>query len=214
MGSARGPYVFAMTDQMTPQAIAARIVHRFSEHDSGVCECVTFNECDATRLHEVEAALASALTEATEQRDEYKALAAVGTWHADCRPNRHKAAQELLKSQAVIDKLADRVSELEAKLTEAQHEREEAREEVSRYGVAFGFTSYNHPEVAARTILEAEWTTLRVRAEAAEQRAAEAEQARDRYVAAFKAERKCRREAEARVAASPRPQPSVPEKDV
>jgi hypothetical protein len=52
-----------------------------------------------------------------EQCDEYKVLAAVGTWHADCRPNRQKAAQELLKSQAVIDKLADRISELELLIT-------------------------------------------------------------------------------------------------
>jgi hypothetical protein len=47
-------------------------------------------------------------------KSEWKALAAIGTWHKDCRPNRHQAAQELLKSQAVINKLADRIAELEA----------------------------------------------------------------------------------------------------
>ncbi len=48
-----------------------------------------------------------------QERDIYKALAAVGTWHDDCRPNREMAARELAKSQAIIDKLADRITELE-----------------------------------------------------------------------------------------------------
>jgi hypothetical protein len=46
------------------------------------------------------------------ERDEYRTLAAIGTWHAECRPNRHMAARELQKSQAVIDKLADTISAL------------------------------------------------------------------------------------------------------
>lgn len=57
-----------------------------------------------------EIALQRARAEQAEaKRDEYKALAAVGPWHNDCRPNRHKAAEELQKSQAIINKLADRI---------------------------------------------------------------------------------------------------------
>lgn len=50
----------------------------------------------------------------TVQRDEYKALASVGTWHADCRPNRRKAAEEIAKSQAIINKLADEIAALKS----------------------------------------------------------------------------------------------------
>ncbi len=45
--------------------------------------------------------------EARTSRDEFKALASVGTWHKDCRPNRHKAADEIQKSQQRIDTLAE-----------------------------------------------------------------------------------------------------------
>lgn len=59
-----------------------------------------------------EAAPVDALTAMTLERDTYRTLAAIGTWHNDCRPNRHMAARELEKSQAVIDKLADTISAL------------------------------------------------------------------------------------------------------
>jgi predicted transcriptional regulator len=53
---------------------------------------------------------------AEQARDEARTLAQIGTWHNECRPNREMAARELAKSQEVIDKLADRISELEARL--------------------------------------------------------------------------------------------------
>lgn len=63
---------------------------------------------------------AADLLEAQAQRaDEYKALANVGTWHNDCRLNRQQAARELLKSQAIIDKMADAVSALTAERDKA-----------------------------------------------------------------------------------------------
>ena len=52
----------------------------------------------------------------TEQRDTYRTLAGIGTWHSDCRPNRHMAAREIEKSQAVINKLADEITTLQAQL--------------------------------------------------------------------------------------------------
>lgn len=51
---------------------------------------------------------------------ELRTLAKIGTWHNDCRMNRKQAAQELEKSQAVINKLADTVSQLEARLRALQ----------------------------------------------------------------------------------------------
>lgn len=36
----------------------------------------------------------------------------IGAWHDDCRPNRHQAADEIRKSQARIDQLADTVKAL------------------------------------------------------------------------------------------------------
>jgi hypothetical protein len=63
----------------------------------------------------------TARLEAEQARDEARTLAQVGTWHNECRPNRHMAARELAKSQAVINKLADRISELEAHLNAAIH---------------------------------------------------------------------------------------------
>lgn len=58
--------------------------------------------------------LVAELDEMRRQRDEFKALASVGVWHKDCRPNRHKAADEILKSQQRIDALADQLIELRA----------------------------------------------------------------------------------------------------
>jgi hypothetical protein len=48
------------------------------------------------------------------ERDEYKALASIGKWHDECRPNRHMAAETIQKQQAVIDKLADTITQLRA----------------------------------------------------------------------------------------------------
>ena len=48
------------------------------------------------------------------ERDEWKALAAVGPWHSDCRPNRKKAAEELVKSQQRIDALATALAAMTA----------------------------------------------------------------------------------------------------
>lgn len=48
-------------------------------------------------------------------RDQYKALASVGTWHEDCRPNRRKAADEIQKSQQRIDTLATDIQALTAR---------------------------------------------------------------------------------------------------
>lgn len=45
---------------------------------------------------------------------ELRTLAQIGTWHKDCRPNRHMAARELQKSQAIINQLADTITELRA----------------------------------------------------------------------------------------------------
>ena len=58
------------------------------------------------------------------ERDQYKALASVGTWHKDCRPNRHMAAETIQKQQATIDKLADTISELQARLSEMESPHE------------------------------------------------------------------------------------------
>ncbi len=66
-------------------------------------------------------------------RDEYRALAKVGPWCNDCRPNRHKAAQELLKSQAVIDKLADTISSQGAQLAAL---RDALRKKVEEWKIA------------------------------------------------------------------------------
>lgn len=64
--------------------------------------------------------LKAKLVETEGQRDAFKALTKVGTWHDDCRPNRQQAGRELAKSQAVIDKLADRISVLEQALADAE----------------------------------------------------------------------------------------------
>lgn len=73
-----------------------------------------------TALAEVEKNNAALRT----SRDEYQALASVGTWHRDCRPNRKKAAEEIQKSQQRIDALATALAEREAeivRLREAVH---------------------------------------------------------------------------------------------
>jgi chromosome segregation ATPase len=72
--------------------------------------------------------------EAEQQRDQYRTLAAIGVWHADCRPNRAMAARELAKSQAVIDKLADTISSLRVELANmtAKHAYEERRANTLR----------------------------------------------------------------------------------
>jgi hypothetical protein len=54
------------------------------------------------------------IAELTTQRDMYRTLAGIGVWHQSCRPNREMAARELQKSQAVIDKLADEITRLQA----------------------------------------------------------------------------------------------------
>ncbi len=50
------------------------------------------------------------------ENQELRTLAKIGTWHNECRPNRHQAARELEKSQAIINKLADTISDLRAEL--------------------------------------------------------------------------------------------------
>lgn len=48
------------------------------------------------------------------ENEELRTLAKIGTWHNECRPNRQQATKELAKSQAIIDKLADTITELRA----------------------------------------------------------------------------------------------------
>lgn len=62
-------------------------------------------------LREELQSLRAQLAEREQELQTYKTLAKVGTWHNDCRPNRLMAARELDKRQAVIDKMADAVSE-------------------------------------------------------------------------------------------------------
>lgn len=54
--------------------------------------------------------LLAAISSLQAENTELKTLAKVGAWHDGCRPNREMAARELLKSQAVIDRLADRIA--------------------------------------------------------------------------------------------------------
>ena len=58
------------------------------------------------------------------ERDDYRTLAEIGTWHKDCRPNREMAARELAKSQAIINKLADEITQLQAELITLRAERD------------------------------------------------------------------------------------------
>lgn len=71
---------------------------------------------------------------ANRERDQYQTLAAIGTWHRECRPNREMAARELQKSQAIIDKLADTITELRRELATARNagERRIASDAVLR----------------------------------------------------------------------------------
>lgn len=70
--------------------------------------------------------LLAQLTRLEQERDDYKRLSAIGTWHNECRPNRWMAARELEKSQAVIDKMADAVTALTA-------ERDALNETLNRH---------------------------------------------------------------------------------
>lgn len=64
--------------------------------------------------------LEQALEERTRELKEWKTLAGVGTWHADCRPNRLMAAETIAKQQATIDKLADTITSLSARAEAAE----------------------------------------------------------------------------------------------
>ena len=57
------------------------------------------------------------------------------------------------------------ISKLIKQVKTLTREREEALEEVQRYGVAFGFGSHAWPEAAARTVLENELKTAPVTAQ-------------------------------------------------
>ncbi len=59
---------------------------------------------------------------------ELRVLAKIGTWHDDCRPNREMAARELAKSQAIIDKLADEITSLQAQINAALDRERALRE--------------------------------------------------------------------------------------
>ena len=67
-------------------------------------------------LSPVEAACAQRVRALEAERDEYRTLAGVGKWHDDCRPNRHMAAREIAKGQEVINKLADEIAALRARV--------------------------------------------------------------------------------------------------
>jgi hypothetical protein len=71
---------------------------------------------------------AQTIQKLTEERNTYKTLAGIGAWHNDCRPNRQQAARELQKSQAIIDKLADRITALEADLAAARQDCDTMRQ--------------------------------------------------------------------------------------
>jgi chromosome segregation ATPase len=74
------------------------------------------------------------LEAAERERDAYRALAKIGIWHDDCRPNRHMAARELAKSQAIIDKLADTVSALTREKEAAEHRELQLRSAIAGIG--------------------------------------------------------------------------------
>ena len=74
------------------------------------------------------------LEAAERERDEFKTLANIGIWHDDCRPNRHMAARELAKSQAIIDKLADTVSTLTREKEAAEHRELQLRSAIAGIG--------------------------------------------------------------------------------
>ncbi len=69
----------------------------------------------------------------TQERDEYKALASVGTWHKDCRPNRKKAAEEIQKSQHRIDVLVEAALIAQAQLATLQTALRTLVEEMSAF---------------------------------------------------------------------------------
>lgn len=84
-------------------------------NDQGSDDLVTLAQVAMGRLSE----LTAECERLRASRDEYKALASVGTWHKDCRPNRRKAAEEIQKSQQRIDALAAEVARLTEQLAAA-----------------------------------------------------------------------------------------------
>lgn len=107
-----------MTLPLAPGALDAKLSALAGEYFPESEERATRAHALARAVHAlVQAPAASGVAELEAMRtsrDEYKALASVGTWHNDCRPNRHKAAEEIQKSQQRIDALVDQIAALTA----------------------------------------------------------------------------------------------------
>lgn len=71
------------------------------------------DELEAAALRRLGAPQDEEIARLKQEIRELRTLANIGTWHEDCRPNRHQAAREIEKSQEIINKLADRITELE-----------------------------------------------------------------------------------------------------
>lgn len=56
----------------------------------------------------------SQLAEAQQEIARLTTLAGIGTWHAECRPNRQQAAETIAKQQTENNKLADKIASLRA----------------------------------------------------------------------------------------------------
>lgn len=112
------------------------------------CKCTTEFIAVRQRAEAAEARCAALAAE----RDEYKALAKVGPWHNDCRPNRHMAARELLKSQAVNDKLADTITSLNAEL-DAERTQRTTTEQALREMKEVAASESRGEDVALQSVL-------------------------------------------------------------
>lgn len=125
-----------MTDLLPPEEQIRQIVSGFADAfaDGYGCDhhpvgdwCGDCRDVIAANVRRLLAHLATV----QQERDEYRTLAAIGVWHEDCRPNRHMAARELAKSQAVIDKLADTISAVTARSEAAEHDWQEAEAQLA-----------------------------------------------------------------------------------
>jgi hypothetical protein len=109
--------------------------------------------------------LTAELAEARKERDTYRTLAGIGAWHKECRPNREMAARELQKSQAVIDKLADTISE-----SNMAREAAESQLAVLRSETAAMAESYTASATGLQTQLASAQVELAALREALERR--------------------------------------------
>lgn len=66
----------------------------------------------------------------------------------------HEKETVAASGQAFAKYMRAKVAKAEAEVARLTQEREDAREEVSRYGVAFGHGSHRSPEYACRVVLE------------------------------------------------------------